>query len=108
MMMPSTVKVGGQIYSIEMVPRDYPGDWDGHTDHNAGTIHVRQGFAPDVTANTVAHEIEHCIYQFAGLRKDDPEERVVNAGTNARMAVMRDNPELFRWLLHCMEGKEGH
>lgn len=57
--------------------------------------------------DTVWHEIKHCIYYETGLSyelesKDEEhpsEEMLVRRSSTMELEVMRDNPQLMRWLL---------
>ena len=64
-------------------------------------IHVDPGGAHTQVADTLLHEILHCIWDQGGLRMEEPglEERVVSSLATGILAVLRQNPEVAKFLL---------
>lgn len=66
-------------------------------------IHVNPEMAPDCTKDTVIHECLHHFFSVSGLRQalemdDRTEEAIVNFLGGQVLSMLRDNPELVRWL----------
>ena len=66
-------------------------------------LDVRRG-SVDV-AETLLHEINHAIWQTYALQERDSEERIVQALSTGQTQLLRDNPELVKWLAVAL--KEG-
>ncbi len=64
-------------------------------------IHIDDAGAQTQVADTLLHEILHCIWDQGGLRMEDPglEERVVSSLTTGILAVLRQNPKVVKFLL---------
>ena len=72
---------------------------DGSCIYATTTILVRTDKRSGVQrANILLHEIEHAIWDEAGLAEGDSEEKIVSAVSNIRMQVFRDNPDVIDWI----------
>ena len=75
-------------------------------DNNLGTfcdtqlrISLREAYNnPQQEAETLLHELMHAIYEVMGIRSKDGEERIISQMSLGMAMVMRDNPDLMRWL----------
>ncbi len=47
---------------------------------------------------TVLHEVGHGVWATFGLDADSTEEHVVNAFSTGLVMILRDNPELLKWI----------
>lgn len=109
---PGTVLVAPYEYTINTdqetwdrlkanVPKAH--DMWGHTDHQKMAIAVEPGMGYDALADTVLHEVLHCVLaQGQGLQHlssvDDVEEYVIERMVPRLLGVLRDNPRLVDWL----------
>lgn len=103
------VKVGWATYQIVFV---MPVEAEqlkiyGQTRHIERTIRVTSHYGMRQLAHTLLHEIYHLVYRLWSMDilvtdkipADDREESLVLVMTDAMATVMRDNKELFRWIV---------
>lgn len=103
--LPDNVKIGAIDVKIRCVseitfPDGSPDIGSGVYDSGFGEIQVifdRPGMVPIVT---LIHEILHGIWYSYSLENGDNQERVVQAFSCGLSAAMRDNQELFQWILN--------
>lgn len=113
--MPSTVLIGSVTYLVTVDPDDWlrvehetfiKGCY-GHTNHYRATIYVDPKLTPDVQRQTLWHEVLHALaeavmgspdWRGLGTEKDDREEAVVRIIESPTMLVLRDNPDLVKYL----------
>lgn len=99
--LPERVKVGYVDYRIE--------DWEpaqadaakryGETDRVRRIIRVDTTHGPQQGAETLLHEILHCVYSMWNLPGDrDREEKFVTAIASGLATVWRDSPAIFEWI----------
>ena len=63
------------------------------------TILLREKFQNDQQmAETLLHELLHAIFCVGGVKPKDPEERIISQTSTVMASVIRDNPNLMRWL----------
>jgi hypothetical protein len=93
---PSLVKILGKVYTIKFVGAE------GINDSNMGAclderqeISVRHGLSPDMEKDTVLHECFHAV-DFALNTKLT--ERQVSAFATGVYAMLKENPELVKYL----------
>ena len=89
------VKIGYQIYTIEMV--DGMDDLDGDCDADAAVIRIDKNQAqPWRLTNTVIHELLHAVWDqwCDATLDDDTQERIVSGIANGLTAILADNPEI--------------
>lgn len=95
---PSRLKIGHLTYSVSVVPGD---DMDGahaDIDHDKATIRLGDHMAPAVMAEKLVHEVLHGCYDAWQINDRWREEKTVEALSPALCAVLRDNPELVKFL----------
>lgn len=112
---PDTVIVGFQTYTIEYASVD---EWDAQRrpEEAAGVTHADQAsivllITPNLDENKlrerVLHEITHAVWAsnnmthlvtMDGGLPDDVEESIVLMQSTALLQVMRDNPEVVKYL----------
>jgi hypothetical protein len=95
-----SVRVGHCDFAFEMMtPREATAaDQFGHCDYENLAIRLAPGQPSQQLANTVVHEIGHAILRLFGVADNAPEEEYVTNGANGWCGVIRDNPELMKWL----------
>tara|TARA_Y100001937_G_C6931428_1_gene246210 strand:- start:99 stop:449 length:351 start_codon:yes stop_codon:yes gene_type:complete len=110
MKLPLKIRVGYRTISIEYAnpdfKRDNMTDSFGQYLDRENKIEIQPGLSPKEEANTVLHEIMHCVFKTIGevnegmaLSNDTTEERVVLNTTNILQPLLfMDNPELLVYL----------
>jgi Zn-dependent peptidase ImmA (M78 family) len=71
----------------------------GQCDKQRGIIYVCTHLDDVVIADTLLHEVLHAVWHEYGLQDDDREERIVHTLASGLIQVMRDNPQVIRYLL---------
>lgn len=104
MKMPSSVTVGPYVIAIkELVGTDMERDY-GHFDSVKMEIRLQKEFAtPQQAADTLLHEVLHAVWHIAGLNHKDGEERLVASLSTQICAVVRQNPDIVRWLQKALK-----
>lgn len=90
-------------------------EWTAYSDHDALVIGINAGNPPDVQKRDLLHEIIHCCLRFAGVEPNayatvvarakgkhggyTVEEFTVAAASGPLLGVLRDNPDLTKWLV---------
>lgn len=99
--LPTSVKVGRKIYRIEnWEPKSAAAERRcGDAAHEIGRIRVDTSFGPAQAAETLLHEILHAIFYIWSMEDEDNQERTVGAMSNGLATVMRDNPDVFSWIV---------
>lgn len=116
---PKRVKIGPYDYNVIWTEDTiaayesdgkFSGDYSGEGylagwgDFRSGNICVDSRLAPAAQKSTLLHEVLHQVFTVSGYhcRLDDEgsgrEERIVSALENPLLAVLRDNPQLVRYL----------
>jgi len=98
--LPAKVKVGYHDYKIETWhPSEASGARRyGETNGISRTIRIDTSFSPRQTAETLLHEILHCICDIWNIEDEDKEERVVSAMSAGLATVWRDNPDVLSFI----------
>lgn len=63
------------------------------------TAYIHDGLAPALEADTTLHELLHAAWSVAGLPDKATEEQAINSLTPIILCILRDNPDLVRWLV---------
>lgn len=112
---PQPIKVGYRSFRIELIPpKDGRiGVYTGQMDFHAGAIFLSPGLDRNQAAEVVIHEVLHGIWRVFGLPDNDEnkdarlepmtQERCVSSISFGLATVMKDNPDLGRWLLAALE-----
>lgn len=104
MNLPTEVKVGARQYRILCESTDQM-TWQnlsGIISYNNGTIYIKPDLCLDQEIEVLFHELIHALFTDSGADRDLPdglEETLVCALTPRFMALIVDNPELFKNLL---------
>ena len=110
MKLPLKIRVGYRTIDREYagpdLKRDNMTDLFGQYLDRENKIEIQPGLSPKEEANTVLHEIMHCVFKTIGevndgmaLSNDTTEERVVLNTTNILQPLLfMDNPELLVYL----------
>lgn len=110
MKLPSEIKVGYRTIELARTSMDFKtdnmSDCYGQYLDRQSKIEIQPGLSPVEEANTVLHEIMHCIFKTIGetnegmaLADGTVEERVVLNATNMLMTTLFiDNPQLLIFL----------
>lgn len=95
-MKPETVNVLGKVYEILFVEKVDEKDSCG--DHYSGTleIKIKQDLHADVIAETLLHELTHAVEEQLDLGLS---EKQVHRFSVGMFQVLRDNPEVVKFLL---------
>ena len=105
---PARVRVGALDYTVRYWSPQASDNTRaiGLCDRSTCTILIRSGMVPQKEAEVLIHEIFHAAWDGAGLAMEDdhPEERVVNALGYQWLQILRDNPNLFDYVLRVFDG----
>lgn len=94
--LPKQVVVGHRTWKIRPTESKRR---DGLCDYERVTLFIRtKGKTGAEQANTLLHELHHAIWDEAGIKADDTEERIITLTANVLTQVIRDNPEVFDWI----------
>jgi hypothetical protein len=102
-----TVRVGPYIYSIAHMDRHdeaVNSDNVGFTMKDDLFIKIHSGLEKTIEADTVLHEILHCIYHVYNIKDEDIEEDTVRMVSTGLCILMRDNPKLMSWIQKQLGG----
>lgn len=99
MKLPETVTVGPHVYRVVVIPDGALGDAAraGQCNAQRGVIAIHGEQTSTQLADTVLHEITHALLEVTDL-DGDVAERVALAMGPGLLALIRDNPELIRWV----------
>lgn len=101
--LPERIKIGAHWWTIKHDSIDVPRMRDenvyGESDEKTFTIAIDYGRAHERQAETLLHEIYHAIQTTWLLPKDRSDEAVVKATTAGLLQVLRDNPEVVKFIL---------
>jgi|TARA_Y200000002_G_C22568741_1_gene615703 hypothetical protein len=110
MKLPLDIRIGYRIITIDYATpefkRDNMTDCFGQYLDRENKIEIQPGLTAQEEANTILHEIMHCIFKTLGetnegmaLANDVAEERVVLNTTNLlQQTLFMDNPQLLVFL----------
>lgn len=107
---PKKVKVLYTDFAVEVVPLN---EWNnepelplwGKVEWEKQTIYLDEGQSLDMMRETLWHEVKHIAWQYSSLPKSvylsgrTDEEDVVARLSVAEITIMRENPEMVRFLL---------
>lgn len=107
---PETITVGPYRYTVvvdddEILRRSREQSTDllGCAEHRQLTITLRPEQAPDMLAETLLHELLHCLNEMTGVTSmfddGDSQESFVARYSPALLDTLRRNPDLVRYLL---------
>lgn len=105
-MTPRTVKVGPHTYELRCDKRARADlakkHLVGEADTSALVIRLDDRLAESALAETLLHEVLHCIWDQTPLRvmDDDLEESIVSAFAPPLLDVLRSNPKFASWLMN--------
>ncbi len=104
--LPEKIKIAGTDWTIESKPMDsmekYHGTFGLTYSMQSKIIIVITG-NNHADVDTLLHEIFHAIFFTYGIQEDDDEERTVAALGTAWVQVLRDNPELRKYIERCVK-----
>lgn len=99
---PISIKVGPHEVAIVVVPNGVMGDGGTHgqCSINRLLIAIDSEIPPTLRGETVLHEIGHVLLASVGLPDDSEEltERLALRFGVDVLALIRDNPELIKWI----------
>lgn len=107
MSLPDSVKVGPHIYTVESseaavdrVCHKHQRELDGCADHQYQLITISPNGADSYRKDVFLHEVLHAVITATAMEfeQEDGEERLVGAMSTMLLQVIRDNPEVIRWL----------
>lgn len=105
---PESLKIGPYTYKLFMAVPPFPDPEDsceedvGKTYHHKQTIYVDCSQASDMMADTVLHEVLHCLWGLTSLSiewSEKKEERYTRLLSPILLDVMRSNPQLVDYLM---------
>jgi Zn-dependent peptidase ImmA (M78 family) len=109
-MIPTSVKIIGQVFTIEEHYRSQDGMLNdgsyGYTLDQGNLIVIDKDLSLSKKQNTLLHEILHCIrFNSDGMPKpkkkdsfEDYEHYFIGLYESSLLAVLRENPQLVEWL----------
>lgn len=91
------VRVLGQDYTVRsLLPRmSDAADAIGYCDHANLEIYIRCDLPPQKVAETMLHELFHCLLYAMHSQEESNEESQVDRLGRAFACLMKDNPDLF-------------
>lgn len=91
------IRVLGQDYLVRpLEPRmSEAADAIGYCDHTNLEIFIRTDLPQQKVAETMLHELFHCLLYATHSQEESNEERQVDRLGRGFACLMRDNPELF-------------
>jgi len=99
--LPKRVRIGYRSYRVVEWPEHEAraaGRY-GETDRLSHVIRIQvRGVPVNQAAETLLHEIMHCIYEGQGVHQGDDEERTVSAVSIGLASAMVSNPDVFAWI----------
>lgn len=96
--MPPTIRVGAYLYRVEQLDIGDSGH-DGLQNDSTLRIVVNTDLAPLYERGVLLHEVVHaCLSHGAQFLDHDQGEMVAAALESALLGVLRDNPELVKYL----------
>jgi hypothetical protein len=99
--LPAEIKVGGLVFTVEVVRDLKSADkaCHGTMDWNRQRICLDAEMpSKEFVANIVIHELMHALWQYYDLPTKYEETSVFRL-SNGLSAVLKDNPELFNYIL---------
>lgn len=99
MKMPESVETGPFLYRVHLSEIALDG-YNGGTNFNNRVIAIDGNITLDGQRETLLHEVLHCTLDLTGLRSmgKDEEENLVASLSPWLLMVLRDNPELVKFL----------
>lgn len=103
---PTTVKVGPLVYDVKF-NSDYVrklgiNGANGESDLENLVITIGEHLNPQVQKQIMVHEILHCCFQAANtsfqVTKHSSEETIVSCLESPLLEVLKDNPQLLKWV----------
>lgn len=103
MLLPEKVRIGPFDYNVQSMPERESRDLhlSGHYSGRTLLIRVDREQADQVVIETLFHEVDHAIFDLAGVDDKTPVEDIITRTSPLRLAVYRDNPQLvalIEWL----------
>ena len=98
--LPTRVKIGYLVYSIEELS-DIEADnrrATGETAHLLRRIRVNMGMGGAAAAETLLHEILHCVWKLWDIEDTPRQESAVTKLGMGLATIWVDNPEVFAWI----------
>ncbi len=98
--LPAEIKVASHMYKVSLKDREWYHESGkrGECDKNETKIWISEGMTVSRTVETFIHEILHAVYYEYGIQDEDEEERIVTALATGFSQVIKDNPELLKYL----------
>lgn len=99
-MIPTKVMVFGIPYTVDKPDRITVDDVnaDGSITYNTALIKVVDGMPIEVERATLLHEIMHAMFKGQGQHEYQHDEALLEAIAHGVVQIMRDNPELVKYL----------
>jgi hypothetical protein len=102
---PSTVKVGAYPWSIVysdkfVMGADEKEKWGlcSYAEHKLSIGNLEGMPSTEMLVGIVLHELFHAIWGTQNLKNRDTEENVIMAFETGLLQVLKDNPDLFRFI----------
>lgn len=98
--LPRSLKIGGFVYAVEVMDPLVAEERGirGLCNHSAQVISVDTRHHHHAQADTLLHEALHGIYWDGDLHASDSEEKVVSVLGHRLLQLLRDNPDLVRFV----------
>lgn len=102
MKLPTRVKIIAHDYEVQQLPDELMHENMGFCNSVTQQIHVGLGLSATQEAETLVHEILHAVFYHLSL-KGNAEEQIVNGLSLGFVAVLRDNPHLWKYLSETLK-----
>lgn len=98
---PKKIKIGPYTYTVDLYPDSTVSD-HGACVYSHQTIFLNPSQHAERAGDTLLHEVLHAIWDLAGFdtMPDLHEETIVRSYASWLTAVLKDNPELARFVLN--------
>lgn len=106
--LPATIRVCGFTISINFMSdlKSYSEGNFAYFSSLCQEITIRKGMpSSEKLVDSLIHELNHAVFHYYGIGKDDCEERIVATLGKAWTQIFADNPGLARWIEETLNPK---
>lgn len=103
MKLPESLIVGTKRIAILDMESIVSSELDGLFRAVDSTIRVNMNLQSHYLLEVLWHEIKHAIHAAYTLEDSDDEERTVSVSATAEIMLLRDNPELLKFIVETLK-----
>lgn len=103
MKLPESLIVGTRRVTITGMENWISNEFDGLFVGQANEIKLNLNLQSHYLLEVLWHEIKHAIHAAYTLDDQDDEERIVSVTATAEIIVLRDNPELLKFMVETLK-----